>query len=85
MALTEISFVDRIEILNDVGYSLVQVRTVNAVNRDGIEVSRSYHRHVLSPDSNLSGECAQVAAVCGVVHTAAAKTAYGKMLGSQPE
>ena len=53
MALTEDSVVDSIEVLLD---GQIQVRKANRVFRDGVEISKSYHRHVVSPGDNLSLE-----------------------------
>jgi hypothetical protein len=43
---------------------------------DGVEISRTFHRHVLTPDADLSAEDADVAAIAGTVFTDAAKAAY---------
>ena len=45
MALTETQVEDKIEVVGD--YKHVQVRTANVIARDGAEISRSFHRHVL--------------------------------------
>ena len=74
MALTETTEQDKIEIVGE--FKLVNVRTDTVIKRDGIEISRSFHRHVVSPDSDISGESAEVQAICNVVHTDAVKSAY---------
>ena len=57
MALTEEVKNDKIEVLNlAAGYPVVQVRTASIIKRDDEEISRSFHRHVLTPDADLSGE-----------------------------
>jgi len=38
------------------GYPVVQVRTATIIKRDDVEVSRTFHRHVLNPDADLSQE-----------------------------
>ena len=74
MALTERTEVDKIE---NVGpYRAVQVRTATVIERDGEELTRSYHRHVVSAGDNYSNETAEVQAVCAAVHTAEVVTAY---------
>ena len=81
MALTEETIQDKIEIVGD--YKMVQVRTATVIKRDGKEISRSFHRHSLTPDADISNESAEVKAICKAVHTKAIKTAYGKHLESQ--
>ena len=74
MALTETTEQDKIEIVGE--FKVVQVRTATVIKRDGEEISRSFHRHTVSPDADISGESAEVQAICGVVHTDAVKSAY---------
>jgi phage host-nuclease inhibitor protein Gam len=81
MALTEETVQDKIEIVGD--YKIVQVRTATVIKKDGAEISRSFHRHVVAPNADISGESAEVQAICNVVHTDAIKTAYAKHLESQ--
>ena len=72
MALTEESFADKIEIVNN----HVQVRVATVIKRDGEEISRSFHRHVLAPGDDYSAEEAKVQAVCAAVHTPEVIEAY---------
>ena len=84
MALTEETIQDRIEIVGE--FKKIQVRTATVIKRDGIEISRSFHRHVVSPDisaDDLANESAEVQAICNAVHTDAIKTAYAEHLASQ--
>jgi len=74
MALTETTVEDKIEIVGD--YKHVQVRTATVIKRDGVELTRSFSRHVLAPDSVITGESTEVQAICAVVHTQAIKDAY---------
>ena len=77
MALTEETMNDKIEVLNLAdGYPVVQVRTASIIKRDDEEISRSFHRHVLTPDADLSGEDADVVAIANTVFTDEAKAAY---------
>ena len=78
MALTEETVQDKIEIVGD--YKIIQVRTATVIKRDGVEISRSFHRHVVAPDSDTSGESDDVKAIAAQVHTDAIKTAYAKHL-----
>jgi phage host-nuclease inhibitor protein Gam len=81
MALTEETVQDKIEIVGD--YKHVQVRTATVIKRDGVEISRSYHRHIVAPDSDISGESSQVQAICAAVHTQEVKDAYAAHLAAQ--
>ena len=81
MALTERTAEDKIEIVGD--HKMVQVRTATIIERDGVEISRSYHRHVLAPTQDVSGESAEVQAVCNALWTQEVKDAYAAHVASQ--
>ena len=81
MALTEETIQDKIEVVGD--FKHIQVRTATVIKRDGVEISRSFSRHVVSPGDDLSGESADVSAIAGVVHTKAIKDAYKKHVADQ--
>ena len=74
MALTERTTEDKIEIVGD--FKHVQVRTATIIERDGVEISRSFHRHVVAPGADVSGESAEVQAICAAVHTPENIAAY---------
>jgi hypothetical protein len=77
MALSEVTKSDKIEVLQlAAGYPVVQVRTATIISRDGEEISRTFHRHVLTPDADLEVEDADVTKIAKAVFTAAAKAAY---------
>ena len=76
MALTEETINDKIEVVNNGTFSVVQVRAATVIKRDDEEISRSFHRHVVMPDADLSAEDDDVAAVCTPVFTQAVKDAY---------
>ena len=84
MALTEDTLNDKIEVVNNGDWSSVQVRTASVIKRDGVEISRSFHRHVVTPDADLSAEDSDVSAICSTVFTQACKDAYAASQ-SQPE
>jgi hypothetical protein len=63
----------------------VQVRTDTIIDRDGQEISRSYHRHVIAPGQDYSGEDPKVRAICEVAHTPEVVAAYQAMLASATE
>ena len=81
MALTEETIEDKIEVVGD--YKIVQVRTATVIKKDGVELTRSFHRHVVSPTDDTSGQSDEVKAICNVVHTDAVKEAYKKHIESQ--
>ena len=81
MALTETEEQDKIEIVSE--HKMIQVRTATVIKRDDVEISRAFHRHVVAPDADISGESTEVQAICAVVHTDAVKAAYAAMLEAQ--
>ena len=89
MALTKTTVVDKIEVLEK---GQVQVRTATRVMEDGVELSSSFHRHVVVPstkasgswaDTDISGEDARVQAIATATWTSAVKTAYQEMVDAQ--
>jgi len=84
MALSERSENDKIEVVGQ--FKAVQVRRADIIEKDGVEVARSFHRHVLScgsvdvddnwTDTDISGEEADVQAICNAVWTQSVKDAY---------
>ena len=81
MALTERTVEDKIEIVGE--FKHIQVRTATIIERDGVEISRSFHRHVIAPTDDVSGESAEVQAISAAVHTAEVKAAYAAHLAAQ--
>jgi hypothetical protein len=84
MALTERFENDKIEVVGT--YKAVQVRNATIIERDGVEISRTFQRHVLNcgtidesdnfVDTDISGEDADVQAICNAAWTQAVKDAY---------
>ena len=84
MAITKTLKNDKIEILQlAAGYPVVQVRTATIIAEDGVEISRTFHRHVLTPDADLSVEDADVVAIAETVFTEEAKAAYAAAQAEQ--
>jgi len=81
--LTEETIQDKIEIVAVYDYKLIQVRTATVIKRDGVEISRSFSRHVVAPDADITGESTEVQAICNAVHTQAVKDAYAAHLAAQ--
>ena len=67
MALTEAVEVDKVEIVGP--YKAVQVRTATVIYKDDVEISRGFHRHVISAGDDYSNETSEVQAICVAVHT----------------
>jgi len=81
MALAESIEYDKIEIVGQ--YKAVQVRKATVIKKDGKELTRSFERYVLQPDSDISGEPAEVSAVCNAVWTDAIKESWKTFQASQ--
>jgi hypothetical protein len=76
MALTEATVQDKIEVVDCGGWKVIQVRTATVISRDDVEISRSFHRHTVSPVDDWSGESTEVQAMCNTFHTTEAIAAY---------
>ena len=74
MALTKEVKVDKIEIVGD--YKKVQCREATIITEDGVELSRSFNRYLLHPDSDISGEAQETKDICNAVWTDAVKAAW---------
>jgi hypothetical protein len=73
MALEKIKIVDLIEVIKN---GCVQVRTKTAIKEDGVEISGTFHRHVVAPGDDYSNEDARVQAICAATHTPEVIAAY---------
>jgi hypothetical protein len=73
MALSEKTIIDKIEVLEN---NSIQVRTANIIEKDGVEISRSFHRHVVNPSYEISGEDPKVQAIANAVWTEEIIAAY---------
>ena len=76
MAITKRTEQDKIEVVGE--FKHIQVRTATIIEEDGVEISRTFSRHVVSPDSDSSKESVDVKAMVAQFHTDAVKTAYAK-------
>lgn len=73
MALTENINIDQIEIVGDWN---IQVRQATVIEKDGVQVARSFHRWVLNPDSDISGQEQKVQDIANAAWTPEVKAAY---------
>ena len=80
MAITKEIIQDKIEVVGE--FKHIQVRTATVIKEDGVELSRSFHRHVVSPDSDSTNESADVKAMVKQFHTNAVKKAYKEHIES---
>ena len=76
MALTKTEVVDKVEVIDCGDWRVVQVRTATVIKEDDTELSRSFHRHVVSPADDWSSESDKVKAICDAVHNDTTKAAY---------
>ena len=87
MAITKSTENDKIEVVNKWN---IQVRTATVIKEDGKELTRSFHRKVLTPGTldssdnlvatNISGEDADVQAICNAAWTSQVKTDFTAFL-----
>ena len=83
MAITKTQENDKIEIVNKWN---VQVRCASIIKEDGVDLTRTFHRKVLTPgtldasnnlvDTDISGEDADVQAICNAAWTTQVKSDY---------
>ena len=74
MALSEKQVIDKIEVVGD--YKHVQVRVATIIEKDGVEISRTFHRHVVSPGDDYSDESLDVQKICKAMHIKSVIDAY---------
>ena len=87
MALTETQENDKIEVVNKWN---IQVRNATIIKKDGVELTRSFHRKVLVPgtldasdnlvETSISGEDSDVQAICNAAWTTQVKADYKAFL-----
>jgi hypothetical protein len=80
MALTEKNIVDLVELVET---NHIQVRTANIIEKDGQVVAKSFHRHVLSPGDDVSGQDPKVQAIANAVWTEEVIAAYSASLAER--
>ena len=87
MALTETQENDSINVVNR---WTIEVRKATIIKKDGVELTRTFHRHVLQPGTldesdnlvaaDISGEDSDVQAICNTAWTAQVKTDFTAFL-----
>ena len=78
--LEKVTAVDRIEVVEN---GCVQVRTKTTIKENGAEISSKFHRHVVAPGDDYSGEDARVQAICAATHTSEVIEAYKAATAAQ--
>jgi len=76
MAITKQIIEDKHEIVGL--YKHIQIRTATIIKEDGVELSRSYHRHVIAPGDDTSSESDEVKKLVELYHTDKIKEDYKK-------
>ena len=76
MALTESIEYDKIEVVGI--YKAVQIRKATVIKKDDVELTRTFERYVLHPDSDVSKEPDEVKAICNAAWTDTIKDAWKK-------
>jgi hypothetical protein len=79
MALIEKTIIDKIELVEN---NSIQVRTANIIEKDGIEIARTFHRHVKHPGDNVTNEDPKVQAIANAIWTEEVIAAYRASLST---
>jgi len=75
---------DKVEIVGQ--FKFVQIRSATWVEKDGVMIgAKQFHRRVIAPDADISGETQEVQDVCNAVHTDEVKDAYAAHLAAQAQ
>lgn len=74
MAITRSFIEDKIEVVGD--FKALQIRTVTIIREDGVEIGRTYSRHVIFPGDLVTSQSIEVQNISGALHTDELKTAY---------
>ena len=64
-------------------FNIIQCRRADIVEKDGVEVGRTYHRHVRAPGEDVSEDCAELQAVAAALWTDEVVAAYQASIASQ--
>jgi hypothetical protein len=79
MALIEKTIVDKVELTE---VNTIQVRTATIIERDGTEISRTFHRYVVSPGEDITNEDPKVQAIANAVWTEEVIAAYQALIAN---
>jgi hypothetical protein len=76
MTLTEKTIIDKIELIEN---NSIQVRTATVIEKDGVELTRTFHRHVVVPGADITNEDPKVQAIANAIWTDEVITAYQEL------
>ena len=79
MALTEKTIIDKIEVIET---NSIQVRTATVIEKDGTELTRTFHRHVVAPGADITNEDPKVQAIANAIWTEEIIAAYSASIAS---
>jgi len=80
--LTERTIIDKYEVVGD--FKHIQCRHATIIERDGVEISRSFHRHVIAPSDDVTGEPQEIQALVALMHTPEVIAAYEAHVSEDP-
>jgi hypothetical protein len=80
MSLIEKKIIDKIEIVEN---NSIQIRTATIIEKDGVEIAKTYHRHVVSPEDDISKEDQKVQAIANAIWTEEVIATYKSSLKSK--
>jgi len=80
MAITKTTKTDKIEIVGD--FKHIQVREATVIQEDGVELTRSFHRYVLSPGDDVSSQSSDIKSIANAVWTDEIINAYSASLAN---
>jgi len=81
MAIAEKTIIDIIEVLQN---NTIQIRNANIIEKDGVEIARTYHRYVINPLDDITNEDAKVQSIANAIWTEDVVNAY-KALIAKPD
>ena len=79
MALIEKIIIDKIEVVET---NSIQVRTATIIEKDGVEIARTYHRHVKHPGEDITNEDLKVQAIANAIWTEEVIAAYQALIAN---
>ena len=79
MSLTEKTIIDKIELIEN---NSIQVRTATVIEKDGTELTRTFHHHVVAPGADITNEDPKVQAIANAIWTEEIIAAYSASIAS---
>jgi hypothetical protein len=77
MAITEKTIIDIIEVLQN---NTIQIRNANIIEKDGVEIARTYHRHVINPLDDITNQDEKVKTIANAIWTEDVVNAYKALI-----